>query len=59
MIVLISVKWKFIYCDLSCLVSLSDRRLLIRFVDGTKLRGTVKKFEGRATTWRDLDRLEE
>lgn len=55
LIVLISVKWRFIYCDLSCLTSLSDRRLLIRFVDGTKLRGTVSKFEGRAATWRDLD----
>ena len=40
-------------------MSLSDRRLLIRFVDGTKLRGTVNKFEGRAATRRDLERLEE
>lgn len=40
-------------------MSLSDRRLLIRFVDGTKSRGTVHKFEGRAATQRDLDRLEE
>lgn len=40
-------------------MSLSDRGLLIRFVDDTKLRGTVNKFEGRAVTRRDLDRLEE
>lgn len=40
-------------------MSLSDRRLLIRFVGGTELRGTGNKFEGRAATRRDLDRLEE
>lgn len=57
-VVVTGAKQRFIYCHPSCLMSLSDRRLLIPFVDGIKLRGTVNKFEGRDaipswTSWKN------